>query len=202
MASPSCKRTQHWLPTMLRVVGQQCCIRLHRAKSLTGFKLRNNNTQQHPTTYGRVCKRTQLVSSNNVGSCWSTMLRPFCWTSPKTPLKLFEPLSGHYLTKKNSTTLASGSVKKSDMCGAAILLASATVWEFCLVPRYHPSTFNFLSRVKITLKTSTNILRYFYSRRPVLYKRRTWQKMHHFPMKSTTRQKTTAIWIISARLNF
>ena len=195
MAPPSCKRTQHWLPTMLRVVGQQCCIRLHRAKSLTGFKLcpttTRNNIQQH--TAG---------CANGRNMYHPTMLRPFCWTSPKTPLKLFEPLSGHYLTKKNSTTLVSGSDQKSDVCGAAILLASATVWEFCLVPRYHPSTFNFLSRAKITLKTSTNILRYFYSRRPVFYKRRTWQKMHHFPMKSTTRQKTTAIWIISARLNF
>ena len=25
----------------------------------------------------RVCKRTQHVTSNNVGSCWPTMLRPF-----------------------------------------------------------------------------------------------------------------------------
>ena len=36
---------------MFRVVGQQCYIRLHRAKSLTGFKLcaitTRNNIQQH-----------------------------------------------------------------------------------------------------------------------------------------------------------
>ena len=43
------------------------------------------------------------------------------------PLKLFEPLSGHYLTKNNSTTLASDLAKKSDMRRAGILLASATV---------------------------------------------------------------------------
>ena len=42
----------------------------------TLFTLRNN-TQQHPTTCNRVCKRTQHVTSNSVGSCWSTMLRPF-----------------------------------------------------------------------------------------------------------------------------
>ena len=34
-----------------------------------------NNTQQHPTTCNRVCKRTQHVTSNNVGSCWPTVLR-------------------------------------------------------------------------------------------------------------------------------
>ena len=36
-----------------------------------------NNSQQHSTTYNRVYKRTQHVTSNNVGSCWPTMLRPF-----------------------------------------------------------------------------------------------------------------------------
>ena len=36
-----------------------------------------NNTQQHPATCNRVCKRTQHVTSNNVESCWPTMLRPF-----------------------------------------------------------------------------------------------------------------------------
>ena len=55
---------------MLGVVSQQCYVRLHGAKSLTGFKL-------CATTCNRMCKRTQHVTSNNVGSCWSTMLRPF-----------------------------------------------------------------------------------------------------------------------------
>ena len=36
-----------------------------------------NNTQQHPKTYNRVCKRTQHLTSNNVRSCWPTILRPF-----------------------------------------------------------------------------------------------------------------------------
>ena len=49
-------------------------------KSLTGFKL-------CATTCNRVCKRTQHITSNNVESCWSTMLRPFvrrlrmCWNT-------------------------------------------------------------------------------------------------------------------------
>ena len=41
------------------------------------FQTLRNNTQQHPTTCNRVCKRTLHVTSNNVGSCWPTMLRPF-----------------------------------------------------------------------------------------------------------------------------
>ena len=40
-------------------------------KSLTGFKL-------SATTCNRVCKRTQHVTSNNVGSCWSTIFASVC----------------------------------------------------------------------------------------------------------------------------
>ena len=47
------------------------------AEKFDRFQTLCNNTQQHPTTCNRVCKRTQHVSSNNVGSCWPTMLRPF-----------------------------------------------------------------------------------------------------------------------------
>ena len=41
------------------------------------FQTLRNNTQQQPTTCNRVCKLTQRVTSNIVGSCWPTMLRPF-----------------------------------------------------------------------------------------------------------------------------
>ena len=54
-------------PTMLRVV----------ASVLQWCANGRNNSQQHATTCDRVCKRTQHVMSNNVGSCWPTMLRPF-----------------------------------------------------------------------------------------------------------------------------
>ena len=37
----------------------------------------SNFAQQHSRTCNRVCKRTQHVTSNNVGSCSSTILRPF-----------------------------------------------------------------------------------------------------------------------------
>ena len=99
------KRAQQ-LPTMLGVVSQQCCVRLHGAKSLTGFKLcatTSNNMQQDVQTdatcniqqcwellvnnVASVCTQPNnsqqhasthmlRVTSNNVGSCWPT-LRPF-----------------------------------------------------------------------------------------------------------------------------
>ena len=68
---------------------QNCCATLWRSrnkrnvgscwlKSLTGFKLcatTRNNIQQHAT--GCANGRNMHVTSNNVGSCWSTMLRLF-----------------------------------------------------------------------------------------------------------------------------
>ena len=60
---------------------QQCWELLANsvASVCTGLKLWpvSNFAQQHPTTCNRVCKRTQHVTSNNVGSCWPTMLPPF-----------------------------------------------------------------------------------------------------------------------------
>ena len=47
------------------------------AEKFDRFQTLRNNTQQHPTTCNRVCKRTQHVTSNNVGSCCTPMLRPF-----------------------------------------------------------------------------------------------------------------------------
>ena len=49
------------------------------AEKFDRFQTLRNNTQQHPTTSNRMCKWTQHVTSNNVGSCWPTMLRPFAW---------------------------------------------------------------------------------------------------------------------------
>ena len=47
------------------------------AEKFDRFQTLRNNTQQRPTTCNRVCKRTKHVTSNNVGSCWPTMFRPF-----------------------------------------------------------------------------------------------------------------------------
>ena len=67
-------------PTLLRyasaITEQKKCWEL-LAEKFDRFQTLRNNTQQHPTTCNRVCKRTQHVTSNNAGSCWPTMLRPF-----------------------------------------------------------------------------------------------------------------------------
>ena len=67
-------------PTLLRyasaITEQKKCWEL-LAEKFDWFQTLRNNTQQHPTTFNRVCKRTQHVTSNNFGSCWPTMLRPF-----------------------------------------------------------------------------------------------------------------------------
>ena len=47
------------------------------AEKFDRFQTLRNNTQQHPTTCNRVCKRTQHITSNNAGNCWPTMFRPF-----------------------------------------------------------------------------------------------------------------------------
>ena len=67
-------------PTLLRyasaITEQKKCWEL-LAEEFDQFQTLRNNTQKHTTTCNRVCKRTQHVTSNNVGSCWRTMLRPF-----------------------------------------------------------------------------------------------------------------------------
>ena len=67
-------------PTLLRyasaITEQKKCWEL-LAEKFDRFQTLRNNTQQHPTTCNRVWKRTQHVTSNNVGSCWLTLLRPF-----------------------------------------------------------------------------------------------------------------------------
>ena len=65
--------------TLLRygsaITEQKKCWEL-LAEKCDRFQTLRNNTRQHPTTCNKV-KRTQHVTSNNVGSCWPTVLRPF-----------------------------------------------------------------------------------------------------------------------------
>ena len=67
-------------PTLLRyasaITEQKKCWEL-LAEKFDRFQTLRNNTQQHPTTCNGVCKRMQHVTSNNFGSCWPTLLRPF-----------------------------------------------------------------------------------------------------------------------------
>ena len=64
------------LPYASAITEQKKCWEL-LAEKFDRFQTLRNNTQQHPTTCNRMCKRTQHVTSNNVGSCWPTMLRLF-----------------------------------------------------------------------------------------------------------------------------
>ena len=67
-------------PTLLRyasaITEQKKCWEL-LAEKFDRFQTLRNNTQQHPITCNGVYKRTQRVTSNNIGSCWSTMFCPF-----------------------------------------------------------------------------------------------------------------------------
>ena len=58
-------------PTLLRyasaITEQKKCWEL-LAEKFDRFQILRNNSQQHPTTCNRVCKRTQHVTSNNVAS--------------------------------------------------------------------------------------------------------------------------------------
>ena len=67
-------------PTLLRyasaITEQKKCWEL-LAEKLDRVQTLRSNTHQHPTTCNRVCRQTQHVTSNNVGSCWPTILRPF-----------------------------------------------------------------------------------------------------------------------------
>ena len=93
-------------PTLLRyastITEQKKWLEL-LAEKFNWFQTLPNNRQQHPTTYNRVWKRTQHVTSNNVGGCWSTMLRPFA-----------RSLTLHVLWSKYGTICHSISILGSD----------------------------------------------------------------------------------------
>ena len=70
------------LPTILGVFGQQCCVRLHGPKSLTGFKLYATSANKCQHCCGSMQTNVtshNIVGPNNVGCCWPTMFGPFAW---------------------------------------------------------------------------------------------------------------------------
>ena len=70
------------LPTLLGVVGQQCCVRLHGPKSLTGFKLHAKSANKCQHCCGSMqtdATSHNTVGPNNIGCCWPKMLGPFAW---------------------------------------------------------------------------------------------------------------------------
>ena len=66
LINATCKRTQQLL-TMLRVVSQQCCVRLHGAKSMIGFKL-------CATTSNKMQQGVQTDATCNIQQCWELLL--------------------------------------------------------------------------------------------------------------------------------
>ena len=64
-----CKQAQQ-LPTMLGVVNQQCCVRLHRAKSLTV----SNFVQQHATTSNNMQQGVQTDATCSIQQCWELLV--------------------------------------------------------------------------------------------------------------------------------
>ena len=78
----------------------------------------SNFALQHQTTCNRVCKRTQHVTSNNVGSCWPTIMRPFArvlkltWLDISTPLLVFFTLVEMFCTKKRTSQYFKKSINK------------------------------------------------------------------------------------------
>ena len=69
------------LPTLLGVVDQQCCVRLHRPKSLTGFATgaARANIVVVP------CKRTQQVTTL-LGPTMLSVVGQQCWVPLHGPL--------------------------------------------------------------------------------------------------------------------
>ena len=70
------------LPTMLGVVGQQCCVPLHGPQSLTGFKLYATSANKCQHCCGSMqtdATSHNIVDPNKVGCCWPTMLGPSAW---------------------------------------------------------------------------------------------------------------------------
>ena len=58
---------------------QQCCVSLHGAKSLTGFKLSattHNNTQQHPTMLRPFARSLRGLLTTKLGTVYAEKNSP------------------------------------------------------------------------------------------------------------------------------
>ena len=79
----TCKRGQQ-IPTMLGVVSQECCVRLHGVKTLTGFKLcatTSNNMQQG----------VQTDATSNMQQCWELLANNVASVCTQLKLKMNPP---------------------------------------------------------------------------------------------------------------
>ena len=77
-----------------------CCVRWHKSKSLNGFTLLHNKSQQHAATCNRVCKRIQPTTCNIQQCCVR-----FDGASMKTALCPLHPCRSIWSQIFNSSTL-------------------------------------------------------------------------------------------------
>ena len=77
-----------------------CCVRWHKGKSLNGFTLLRNKSQQHATKCNRVCKRTQPTTCNIQQCCVR-----FDGASMKTALCPLHPCRSIWSQIFNASTL-------------------------------------------------------------------------------------------------
>ena len=102
-------------PTLLRyasaITEQKKCWEL-LAQKFDGFQTLRNNSQQHPTTRNRVCKRTQHVTSNNVASVCtrlnvmsraSLVLSSACGASCQDEILKLQPITIKQILRRSSS---------------------------------------------------------------------------------------------------
>ena len=102
------------------------------AQKIDKFQTLRNNSKKHATTCNRVCKRTQHVASNNAGSCWPRMLRPFSrglsvvqWNPTKPP-----PVN---ITTLFWVSFLESTVKKQARKGVWAQRFYSTTWQELLI---------------------------------------------------------------------
>ena len=112
----TCKRAQQ-LPTMLGVVSQQCCVRLHEGKSLTGFKLcatTSNNMQQD----------VQTDATCNIQQCWELLVNNVASVCTQPDARKFWSRKQNIKRAEHKREVERDSTLTSDhLCIASILFA-------------------------------------------------------------------------------
>ena len=91
------KCQQH--PTLLGVVGQQCCARLHGPKSLISFKLYATSSNKCQHCCGSM--QTDATSHNIVGPDNVGCVGQQCWVRLHGPLVFWRPVKFRRIGCKN-----------------------------------------------------------------------------------------------------
>ena len=75
----TCKKCTFHYSDQFSLQVPDVCIYFEGTRSVGVLAVVCKRMQQLPLIRSRACKRTQHVTSNDVGSCWPTTLRPFVW---------------------------------------------------------------------------------------------------------------------------